>query len=98
DATGQIATFTFTTSPVTAQGVQSLTIAAGAITGVDGTGILPFAASFRYDALTLAVASTTPNVGGVFTIPGTSTYDVTFNEPIDPATAGAADPQHNTGL
>jgi hypothetical protein len=73
---------------VTAQGVQSMVIAANAITGVDGTGILPFAASFRYDALTLAVASTTPNAGGVFTFPGTSTYDVAFNEPIDPATAG----------
>src|SRR5262249_56610780 len=35
-----------------------------------------------------AVASTTPNAGGVFTFPGTSTYDVAFNEPIDPATAG----------
>jgi hypothetical protein len=88
DATGQVATFTFTTSPVTAQGVQSMAIAANAITGADGSGIFPFAASFRYDALTLAVAATAPAAGGVFTIPGTSTYDVTFNEPIDPATAG----------
>src|SRR5262249_4846318 len=88
DATGQVATFTFTASPVTAQGVQSMAIAANAITGADGAGIFPFAATFRYDALTLAVTATTPAVGGVFTIPGTSTYDVTFNEAIDPAPAG----------
>src|SRR5262249_56151744 len=98
DATGEIATFSFTTSPVTAQGVQSMAIAAGAITGVDGTGIVPFAASFRYDALTLVVASTTPNAGGVFTFPGTSTYDVTFNEPIDPATARVGDLELRHGL
>jgi hypothetical protein len=88
DTTGQVATFTFTASPVSAQGVQNMAIAANAITGADGTGIFPFAASFRYDAVTLAVTATTPAVGGVFTIPGTATYDVTFNEPIDPATAG----------
>jgi hypothetical protein len=68
DATSQVATFTFTTSPVTAQGVQNMAIAANAITGADGAGIFPFAASFRYDALTLAVTATTPAAGGVFTI------------------------------
>src|SRR5262249_3050847 len=88
DAAHEVATFTFTTSPVTAQGAQSMAIAANAVTGVDGTGSFPFSASFRYDALTLAVASTTPAVGGVFTIPGPITYDVTFNEAIDPATVG----------
>jgi hypothetical protein len=97
DATGQIATFTFTTSPVTAQGVQNMAIAANAITGADGTGIFPFSASFRYDALTLAVTATTPSAGGVFTIPGTSTFDVTFNEPIDPATAGVDNLTLNQG-
>jgi methionine-rich copper-binding protein CopC len=55
DPTNQIATFTFTSSPVTAQGVQSMAIVANSITGVDTTGILPFAASFRYDVVTLAV-------------------------------------------
>src|SRR5262249_4591558 len=88
DTTGQNATFTFTTSPVTSQGLQTLAIGANAITGVDGTGIDPFNGTFRYDALTLAVTATTPNAGGVFTTPGTSTFDVTFNEAIDPATAG----------
>jgi hypothetical protein len=89
DATSQIATFTFTTSPVTAQGVQTMAIAANSIVGVDNTGILPFSASFRYDAVTLAVKSTTPATGGILTLPATLfTYDVTFNEAIDPATAG----------
>jgi hypothetical protein len=88
DATGQVATFTFTNSPVTAQGVQTMAIAANAITGVDGTGLAPFSASFRYDALTLAVTSTSPAIGGALTFPGTNVFDVTFNEPIYPATAG----------
>src|SRR5262249_13231051 len=98
DATNTIATFSYTASPVTAQGVQSMAIAANAITGVDNTGILPFAASFRYDAVTLAVTSTTPAAGGVFTLPATSfPYDVTFNEAIDPATAGVGNLTLNQG-
>src|SRR5262249_60861402 len=56
--------------------------------GADGGGTFPFAASFGYDALMLAVAATAPAAGGVFTIPGTSTYAVTSNEPIDAAAAG----------
>jgi hypothetical protein len=98
DATNKIATFTYITSPVTVQGSQSMAIAANAVTGSDGSSILPFAASFRYDAVTLAVASTTPNIGGVFTIPATTfTYDVTFNEAIDPATVGVGNLTINQG-
>src|SRR5262249_12602313 len=41
DGTGQVATFTFTASPVTAQGVQNVAIAANAITGADGAGTFP---------------------------------------------------------
>jgi hypothetical protein len=59
------------------------------ITGVNGAGVEAFTASFRYDALTLAVTSTSPPLGGVFTIPATTfTCDVMFNEAIDPTTAG----------
>ncbi len=48
DATDQTATFTYNTSPVTAQGTQTLAIAANSITGQDGTGIQAFGASFQY--------------------------------------------------
>jgi hypothetical protein len=91
DPTNQVATFTYAASPVTTDGVQSMDIAANLITGQDGTQNFAFHAAFRYDAVTLAVASTNPPVGGAFTIPaGSFTFDVTFNEPIDPATAGVA--------
>jgi hypothetical protein len=70
-----------------------MTIAAGAITGTDSSTNTAFSASFRYDALTLAVSSTNPAVGSIISLPvaGNSlTYDVNFNMAIDPATAAAA--------
>jgi Bacterial pre-peptidase C-terminal domain/Dockerin type I domain len=85
------ATFTFNTTPVTVQGLQNIAIAANGVTGVDNSGNLGFSSSFRYDALTLAVSSTGPAVGSTITIPPNSfNYDVTFNEPIDPATAATS--------
>ena len=87
-----MATFTFNTSPVTAQGVQNMAIAANGITGVDGISNAGFNSSFRYDALTLAVGSTNPPVGSTITIPPNNfNFDVTFNEPIDPATVAPTD-------
>ena len=81
------ATFTFDTSPVTAQGLQTMAIAAGAITklGDPSVGIEAFSATFRYDVVLLHVTATTPSPNSVLTLPGPFTYDVTFNEPIDPA-------------
>ena len=85
------ATFTFNTTPVTVQGLQNIAIAANGVTGVDNSGNLGFSSSFRYDALTLAVSSTGPAVGSTITIPPNSfNYDVTFDEPIDPATAATS--------
>jgi hypothetical protein len=90
DPTNSTATFTYNTSPVSAEGVQNLEIAAGTISGQDGSANTAFAAAFYYDAVTLGVASATPAAGSVITLPGpgsTVTYDVAYNEPIDPATA-----------
>jgi hypothetical protein len=85
------ATFTFTTSPITAQGVQTMAVASSAITGVDGSGNTAFNATFRYDAITLAVSTTSPATSSTITIPPNGfTYDVNFNEAIDPATAAAS--------
>jgi hypothetical protein len=76
------ATFTFGTDPVTTQGVQNMAIAAGAITRQsDNGGIIAFNASFRYDAVPLTVTSTSPAVGSVITLGGSSqTLVVTFND------------------
>ena len=81
-------TFTFASTPVTAEGLQTMQIAAGAFTRAsDGNPVGPFDGTFRYTAQQLAVVSTNPGVGGTFTIPpATQTYDVNFNRPFDPST------------
>ncbi|HSS16369.1 MAG TPA: sialidase family protein, partial [Candidatus Dormibacteraeota bacterium] len=79
-------TFTFTSSPVANQGVQTMHIPAGAFTRQsDNQGNLDFQCTFRYDAILLAVTDTVPPVGGTFQPPGpaTYTYDMNFNEPFD---------------
>ncbi|HEX5081206.1 MAG TPA: PxKF domain-containing protein [Blastocatellia bacterium] len=86
--------FTFGSSPVTAEGLQTMSIAAGAFTSAAaGDPVAEFNGTFRFDTLTLAVVSTTPAVGGVLTLPSPLTYDVTFNEPIDPASLQIGDLQ-----
>ncbi len=90
-------TFTFGVSPVTSQGLQTMTIAAGAITrDSDNDGVDAFSASFRYDALPLAVVSTFPPVGATVTLPLT-TLDVNFNEPVAPGSVSATDLTVNQG-
>ncbi|MGE0103128.1 MAG: beta strand repeat-containing protein [Blastocatellales bacterium] len=86
------ATFSFAVSPVTAQGLQTMNVPAGAFTSaMAGDPVAAFTGTFRYDTLLLQVVSTTPPVGGVFSLPGPFTYDVTFNEPIDPASVQVGD-------
>lgn len=85
-------TFTYAVSPVTTQGLQTMAIAAGAISSTTGNQILAFTGTFRYDVLALAVVSTNPPFpNGVFTLPGPFTYDVTFNEPVNPASVQTSD-------
>ena len=86
------ATFTFNADPVTSQGLQTITMAAGAVSELANPAVTlnAFTANFRYDLVTLQVVSTTPSIGSVFTLPGPFTYDVNFNEPIDPASITTA--------
>jgi hypothetical protein len=85
-------TFAFGSSPVTGQGLQTMHINAGAFSRAsDGNGVLAFDATFRYDATLLQVVSTNPAVGGTFSALAPATYDVTFNEAIDPASVQATD-------
>jgi hypothetical protein len=86
--------FTFGVSPVTTQGLQTMSIPAGAFTSAAaGDPVAAFTGTFRYDTLLLQVVATAPMVGGVFTLPSPFTYDVTFNEPINPASVQPGDLQ-----
>src|SRR5215831_7783747 len=86
--------FTFDASPVTTEGLQTMSIPAGAFVGaVTGNPVAAFTGTFRFDTLLLQVVATAPPIGGVFTLPGPFTYDVTFNEPITPASVQPGDLQ-----
>jgi hypothetical protein len=86
--------FTFDASPVTAGGLQIMSIAAGAFASASAGDPVPaFTGTFRYDTLLLQVVATVPTVDGVFTLPSPFTYDVIFNELIDPASVQLDDLQ-----
>jgi hypothetical protein len=90
----QTITFTFSTSPVVNQGEQTMHIPAGAFTRQsDGQGVFEFLCTFRYDQTLLTVTDTVPPVGGTFDPPGpaTYTYDMNFNEPVDPGSVQTSD-------
>jgi len=86
--------FTFNSSPITAQGEQTIHIPAGMFTRAsDGSPVIEFNCTFRYDQTLLQVNDTVPPVGGTFTPPGpgTYTYDVNFNEPFDEGSVQTSD-------
>jgi subtilisin family serine protease len=84
-------TFSFATSPVTAQGLQTMAVAPGAISALStGNAIFEFTGTFRYDAVPLAVVSISPTPGTIIPAPFTF-LDVTFNEAVDPTSIQAAD-------
>jgi hypothetical protein len=90
-------TFHYNTSPVTAQGLQTMAMAAGSVTAADTTlpaSYQPLEAwteTFRYDAVLMQVSSTNPAVGGLLTLNSSAngavaTLQLTFNEAVDPTT------------
>jgi hypothetical protein len=86
--------FTFGSSPVTTEGLQTMSVPAGAFTSAAaGDPVAAFTGTFRFDTLLLQVVATAPPVGGVFTLPSPLTYDVIFNEPINPASVQPGDLQ-----
>ena len=83
-------TFHYSSTPVV-QGLNTMHIAAGAIADIDGNPLVDFTCTFNYDAVPLQVTTTNPPVGGTFTGPGSTTYDVNFNEAINPASVQTSD-------
>jgi subtilisin family serine protease len=91
------ATFSYNTSPVTSQGLQNMAIAEDSFARIsDGDGVGAFNASFRYDAVLMAVVSTVPADGSLVQLPLTSIL-LNFNEPYDPASVDTGDLGLNMG-
>ncbi len=87
--------FDFNSSPVTS-GENTMHIDAGAINQASNNDpILEFNCTFRYGQEQLAVTDTDPPVGGTFTppAPGSYTYDVNWNVPVDPSSVATTDLQ-----
>jgi hypothetical protein len=87
-------TFHFDSTPVVNQGEQTMHIPQGAFTRQsDNQGVFEFNCTFRYDETLLSVTDTVPPVGGTFDPPGpaTYTYDMNFNEPVDPGSVQTTD-------
>src|SRR2546429_8570689 len=63
-------TFTYNTTPVVSQGLQTMHIAPGAfLKDPTGDPVADFTGTFRYDVLQLQGTTTNPAVGGTFTAP-----------------------------
>ncbi len=87
-------TFHFNSSPVVTQGLQTMHIPAGAILrNSDSMPIFEFNCTFCYAITPLQVTTTVPPVGGTFSppAPGDYTYDVNFNQAVDPASVQTSD-------
>src|SRR4029077_2856416 len=87
-------TFPFNSSPVTAPGSQTMDFPAGAFNRIsDGMPNFEFTCTFCYALTPLQVTTTNPPVGGTFSpaAPGDYSYDVNFNQAIDPASVQTSD-------
>jgi hypothetical protein len=83
-------TFHYNTSPVTTQGLQTMSIAAGTLLRqADGSPLTAFTGTFRYDVLPIAIDATTPMNNSIVALPLTS-LNVHFNEAYAPATIGTS--------
>src|SRR5262245_16265683 len=86
------AVFHFNVAPFGNQGPHTMAMAAGSVSRLsDGEPLGAFSGTFNFDSVGLAVTTTVPPVGGIFTLPGPFTYDVNFNEPIAAASVGIDD-------
>ena len=90
-------TFHFATSPITVQGAQTMSIAAGAILrNTDGRGNVAWNTSFRYDTLAIAVSGTAPISGNTVSIP-LMNLRIAFNENVGTSSIGIGNLQLSQG-
>lgn len=83
--------FTFTSSPVTSEGLQTMAMPQDSVTRQsDGDGLNAWSATFRYDAQPLQVAAMVPADTTVASLP-LSTIDLVWNENIDATSVQAGD-------
>ena len=89
--------FTFATSAVTTEGVQTMTVAAGAFQRADGAlSVRNWSSQFTYDVLPTAVVATSIAEGAVVTQAPT-VLTIQYNEALDPASVAANDLRLNYG-
>jgi subtilisin family serine protease len=89
--------FTFATSPVTTEGVQTMSVAAGAFQRADGAlAVRNWTSQFTYDVLPTAVVATSIAEGAVVTQAPT-VLTIQYNEALDPASVAANDLRLNYG-
>ncbi|MBX7166445.1 MAG: S8 family serine peptidase [Pirellulales bacterium] len=83
--------YTFASSPVTTEGVQSIALVAGALTSGGGAqSTLALSANFRYDSQPLTLVSSTPAAGASVNV-GLSTVTLNFSEPLQPGSVEPTD-------
>ncbi len=88
---GHDVTYHYNTSPISAEGLQTVSLAAGSVTrSADTAPVGAFSSTFRYDSLVPAVALASPAAGAVVGPPVTF-IDLHFNEDISTASVGVDD-------
>ncbi|HZL91929.1 MAG TPA: S8 family serine peptidase [Pirellulaceae bacterium] len=93
--------FTFTTSPVTTQGIQTMHMDGGAVSASPGSGLLdpllkPWTATFSYDALPMEVVATDPADGSPVQL-SMNSLAVLLNEAVGAGSVQASDLQLSQG-
>ncbi|MEX2140126.1 MAG: S8 family serine peptidase [Pirellulales bacterium] len=95
---GNTAAFTFTTSPVTAEGPQSMSMSQGAVARQGNSEtVRGWESLFYFDTLPTAVVSSDPANDATVAAPPAAIV-LNFNEPIDQATVGVDDLELDTGV
>ena len=91
-------TFHYITSPVTTQGLQTMSVAAGSIQRNGDLGLIDaFTGNFRYDLSPITVTATVPANAAAASLPLTD-FLVTFSEPYSPASIDTSDLTLSHGL
>jgi subtilisin family serine protease/methionine-rich copper-binding protein CopC len=84
-------TFHYNTSPVTAQGLQTMAMAAGSVLRQsDGNALSAWSSTFRFDSAAMGVIATNPANNALVSLP-IAGIELTFNEPYSPSSISIAD-------